>query len=115
VFGGAQREAVSERRHADELRGSRDWRPGPSRTRPVRASTIGRGVEVSVRKSIVLSMILAVGASQTLIPRRATAQGRDTATTPTKLFTDRDARIAGAFAVATVLMFPVDKHFALIS
>src|SRR5437868_6104783 len=51
-------------------------------------------------------------------PALAVAQFPDTShstAAPEKLFTNRDARMAVGFALATVVMFPVDKHFAQVS
>src|SRR5438046_8746395 len=63
-------------------------------------------------------IVVALAAAQLAAPAAAQVQRPDTAQPPAppeKLFTDRDARIAAAFALGTVLMFPVDKHFAQLS
>src|SRR5512146_2524188 len=66
-------------------------------------------------RSIAAAGVLAVGLARATLRAQQPADPRDTthAQTQAPFFTLKDAVLAGAFAGATLLMFPLDRRFAL--
>lgn len=66
-------------------------------------------------RSIAAAGVLAVGLASDTLRAQQPADPRDTthAQTQAPFFTLKDAVLAGAFAGATLLMFPLDRRFAL--
>jgi len=75
---------------------------------------------IQLRRAVVIALAMATSLTPSLVaqvttgPDGRTVTPRDTshAASHKTLFTSRDAALAGAFVVLTVVMFPADKHLA---
>src|SRR5213076_2521877 len=75
----------------------------------IRSALFQKVTTLVTSASLALAALAPTAVSQPALPPKAKA---DSAKTPAPLFTTKDFVVAGAFAVGTVAMFPLDERLA---
>src|SRR5438270_14005634 len=75
----------------------------------IRSALFQKVTTLVTSASLALAALAPTAISQPALPPKAKA---DSAKTPAPLFTTKDFVVAGAFAVGTVAMFPLDERLA---